>query len=141
MFAFGSNDYWMDQLDDETKQRLASLLENRNVYLLHFVELNRMRILQLTNPSPENAARMDQYVEQHMAPIREQMMLDSAHLLETAIDMDAIKEMLPMLLAGVMQKVNLPLLLHDEPRPGHHPGRRPGPERVPQERQLIRRTT
>ncbi len=98
-------------LKPEDRERLASLLADRNEYLRQSIVLNDLRIVQLNNPTPENEARVAAFNSTVVAPLRSKMSADLSALLSSAVNIASIKAFMPMIVAGVMQSVNIPLAL------------------------------
>lgn len=98
-------------LDVETRQILARLLETRNAYYEELQKLNEMKIRLLQNPSPVLEAQISEYSSIVVAPLRRAQVKDMDSLLTTAVNVSQLKEMLPMLLMAVIGSINLPLLM------------------------------
>ena len=98
-------------LDEETRRKLADLIEARNTYLNHLMVLNGMKIDALRSPDPAKDARIGDYSSALIAPIRTHMTELTAEMLECAVDVEKAKALLPMLLLAATQTVNLPMLM------------------------------
>jgi hypothetical protein len=101
----------MGELKEEDRLRLASFLEKRNEYALQYVKLSEMRVKQLRNPSPMNELRASSFNDSVVLPFRTEVRDEMYELLESAVDFEALKDLLPMILAGVTRYINIPLVL------------------------------
>lgn len=98
-------------LDEETRQDLADLLDSRAEYLTHQISVNRLRAVALRDPTPENLEAVEDYATEYVKPLREELAAQTHRLVEAAVDIDGIKAMLPAVLMGLSQSINIPLLL------------------------------
>jgi hypothetical protein len=98
-------------LDEETRLKLADLIEARNNYMNHIMVLNSMKIDALRAPDPTKDARIADYSSALIAPIRTHMSELTTEMLERAVDVEKVKALLPMLLLVATQAVNLPVLM------------------------------
>jgi hypothetical protein len=101
----------LDTLDDESRTRLANLLSGRNAYNAELIKLNELRIDMLLNPTPEKQEAIDAFNTTVVAPLRDGLTQDAFALFSVAVNIDNLKDLMPMVLAGVLQSVNIPLLL------------------------------
>lgn len=100
----------LTELDEDVRVRLAGLLEKRNRYLTEAIKLNELRIRVLMNPSELTESQANAFNSTVVAPLRDAMSDDMQFLTEKAINFDGIQAMLPMVVAGLLQSVNLTLL-------------------------------
>lgn len=98
-------------MDAADRAILARLLDKRNEYLAKTIKLNELKIAALTNPSAANEAAVNDFSTAVIAPLRDAMQDDVRALLQKAVDVDGLQSMLPMILAGALQSVNITLLL------------------------------
>lgn len=98
-------------LDEETRLKLADLLTRRNEYFVQLTKLNELRIQALMNPSTYLEEQMNDFNSAVVAPLRDGMSKDMSSILDGAVNVDNIKALMPMILMGVLQSVNVPLLL------------------------------
>jgi CHAT domain-containing protein len=98
-------------LDDETRQDLADLLDSRAEYLTHQISVNRLRAIALRDPTPENLEAVEDYATEYVKPLREELAAQTHRLVEAAVDIDGLKAMLPAVLLALSQSINVPLLL------------------------------
>lgn len=95
----------------EDAQRLATVLERRNDYLGLQQQANRLRIKVLETRTAAAQQELNEYLSGAIASARARMTEDLVKLLDSAINIDGIKSLLPMMLLGIVQNINLPLLL------------------------------
>jgi hypothetical protein len=100
-----------DGLSSEGRERLIAILELRELQLQYQVELNRMMIDQARNPTAHGDRIIGEYKRMRLNPIEDKIAEQSMGLVAEAIDIEGIKSLLPMFVASIMQKVNLPLVL------------------------------
>lgn len=96
--------------DEETRQLLATLLTLRNQLRQQQCQVDAMRIQQLTGGNVTEAD-IDAYTTQNITPLRGQIAELSMPLLLTAINVDEIKKMLPMILSLLPQVVDIRLVM------------------------------
>ncbi|HEU5121638.1 MAG TPA: hypothetical protein VFT59_02240 [Candidatus Saccharimonadales bacterium] len=108
MFSGLSGSY--DQLTQDQRYKLAEFLQLKDEYLQMAVQLNRLRLRALTDPNPQHEAELQSYSSAVMAPVRTRMGQMLSELVKEAVDVDGIKQMLPMALMSFLPSVNLPLL-------------------------------
>lgn len=108
---FGDMSSSFSDLEEDVRTRLASLLEKRNDYLVQQIKLNELRIIMLLTPSPANEAAVNAFNSTVVAPIRDGMGEDIMFLMDKALNVQGLKAMLPMVLIGVLQSVNITLAL------------------------------
>lgn len=101
----------LGDLKKEDRDKLSAFLVKRNELMVHAITLNKLRIEQLANPTPENDARVADFNSTVIAPLRDGMSDDIIELLDSAVDIDSIIGFMPMILTGVLQYVNIPLAL------------------------------
>jgi hypothetical protein len=88
---FGGSLY--EKLDEETRMELAKLLQLQIEHGQLMAEVNKRSI----------GATV-------VAPVRDRYFEQRAILVERAIDLEAIKDLLPMIALGISQSINFPLL-------------------------------
>jgi hypothetical protein len=110
MFDFSEGNS-LDHLDQDAREALVSLLEKRTAYFAHQTELNRLKIVALTTPTPEAWQAVTDYGTTYIKPLRESMTPEVMKLMERAVNVDAMKAMLPMLLAALAQSIDITLAL------------------------------
>jgi hypothetical protein len=98
-------------LDDESKAKLVEFLQRSNLYHTYVIELNRLRIEAIRNPSAETIDAANRYAEERIKPIRESMEELSGELHSKAFDPEKFAQMLPMALTALSQAVDFQLLL------------------------------
>lgn len=101
----------LDELSREEQSNLALLLTERIAYMEQAIELNKLRVQYLQNPTPQNKERVDDFNAAVIMPLRSKLSEDMKDALAESIDIDGLKHLMPMMLAGVLQSVNLPYLL------------------------------
>lgn len=100
-----------EHLDPETREVLISLIEKRTAYFAHQTELNRLRIAAIRTPTPEALQAVEEYAATHVRPLRESMAPEMTKLMEQAINVERLMNMLPMVLSALTTSVDVPLLL------------------------------
>ncbi len=110
MFSFSALN-GLDDLDTPTRQKLAEYLEARNRFYMQSGEVNRRRIALLYSPDADGQKDLEEYASVMLRPVQDEMNRLRDELFKAAIDLDELKDMLPMVLATVTRSVNLPLLL------------------------------
>jgi hypothetical protein len=98
-------------MDPATRDRLWKLLEARGAYLEATTELNRRRMIVLADPTPEGERNLADYTSTILAPLRAKMAEKMGEVITGAIDIDGIKETLPMLLSALAGKVDVTAVL------------------------------
>ncbi len=91
---------------------LGDLLETRNEYMKRTVKLNELRIAYLRDPDPAKELAISSYHTLSVAPCQDKLRRQTMDILRQAVDVDAVKALLPAVLLGVMRSVNLPLALN-----------------------------
>jgi hypothetical protein len=99
------------EADEETRLKLAELLENRNEYLQQQLTLNSLRVTMLRDGTPESEQRAKDFSSTVVAPLREKMTPQIIELLQSSFDIKGIKGLMPIIVMGILQSVNLPVLL------------------------------
>ena len=99
------------EMDEETRLKLAELLEGRNEHLQQQLTLNSLRITMLRDGTPDSEQRAKDFNSAVVAPLRDKLTPQTLELLERSIDLKGIKGIMPLVVMGLMQSVNLPLLL------------------------------
>lgn len=110
MFGDIRSDTPLSELDEETRMKLARLLDMRSQYLEELARINRIKIGILKNPSPAAEESMTDYMRTVVAPLRRELGRSSRELIKQSIDNDKIKSLLPAILSGILSGVNLQLL-------------------------------
>ncbi len=108
---FGDQDDLVSRLDDETLEKLMELSSARAEYLQAAAQVQSMRAEQFKGSLHFNQTELDSYVEQVLAPRRTKVYRLQSEMLVDAVDVNEIKSMLPMILAGLMAKLDLELVL------------------------------
>jgi hypothetical protein len=105
---FGGSLY--EKLDEETRMELAKLLQLQIEHGQLMAEVNKRSIGILMYPTPEAEQDLAEYSATVVAPVRDRYFEQRAILVERAIDLEAIKDLLPMIALGISQSINFPLL-------------------------------
>lgn len=98
-------------LSKEQRHALANLLNARIAYSEREVELNRLRLKALANPTEANEAAVHNFASAVTTPLREDVARQTAGLVRESIRADELMAFLPAALMGLLQFVNLPLML------------------------------
>lgn len=93
------------------RAKLADLFTIRNEYLTHMIELNKRRVAVLTNPTEAGEKDMQEYASVTMASIRQRQSELVVELIQEGVNVDMVKGLLPMILLGLSQALNIPLLV------------------------------
>lgn len=96
--------------DEETRQLLAALLTLRNQRRQQQCQVDAMRIQQLTDGNVTEKD-IDDYTAQHVTPLRSQITELSMPLLLSAINIDELKKMLPMIWGLLPQVIDIRLVM------------------------------
>jgi len=102
----------MGDLKEADRLRLASFLEKRNELMLQMLTLNSLQAKQLRDPSPENELRVSSFSNSVVKPLQRSIEQERTDLVKSAVDIEGLKGLLPMILAGLTQYVNLALVLN-----------------------------
>lgn len=108
---FDDQDDLINRIDDEMLDKLVELSSARAEYLQAAAQVQNMRAEQLKGSFRFDQAELDSYVEQVLAPRRTKVYRLQSEMLVDAVDVDQIKSLLPMVLAGLISKVDLELVL------------------------------
>ena len=108
---FGELNGDLADLEPDLRRKLAQFLERRNTYLTQTQELNRRKVALLVNPTPATRRDLEDYISAVIAPARERLYEDTIELFKEAVDVQKLKEMLPMALMALSEAVNFPILL------------------------------
>lgn len=103
---------WMENLDDETCQKLADLLSARAEYFQAASMVARMRAEQLKGSKIVNPEELDEYVKQVLDPRRAYMHRLMQSMLSESLDINKIKSLVPMVAAGLMSQVDFELIFN-----------------------------
>lgn len=96
---------------DEERQALVSLLNDREGYLEKLLEATRLRRKALESNDPADYEAASDHSTAVVLPLRRNLQLKMAELMEQAVDVEGLKMMAPMLLLASVQHINVPLLL------------------------------
>lgn len=96
-----------------TQQRadLADLLRMRVEYMKLAAQLNEMRVDLLESFTPEKEAGIEAFSAAVVAPKRKAVALKMTEMMTETVDLEQIKSLMPMILAGMLGSVNLGMLL------------------------------
>jgi hypothetical protein len=108
---FGELSASLSELDEETRFRVARFMLTRNEYLAELIKLNGLQIAALTHPSPMTEAAVKDFNETVIIPLRRSLGSEIAPVLQAAVDIKGLKSFLPSILMGLLQFVNVPLVL------------------------------
>src|SRR3990167_6467356 len=108
---FDDQDDLASRIDDERLDKLVELSSARAEYLQAAAQVQNMRAEQFKGSFRFDQAELDSYVEQVLAPRRTKVYRLQSEMLADAVDVDQIKSILPMIIAGLMAKVDLELVL------------------------------
>lgn len=100
-----------EDLTPEEREKAADLIESRNDLALKMFELNRMRVQVLRNYTPEGEQALANFTSTMIAPLRAHASTQKAALLQDAVNVEGLKSLLPMIAMGLLQNINIPLLL------------------------------
>ncbi|HJP81108.1 MAG TPA: hypothetical protein VJ841_01775 [Candidatus Saccharimonadales bacterium] len=98
-------------LSKEQRHALANLLNARKSYAAEEIKLNDLRLRALANPTSENEKAVRDFASTVTTPLREDVTRQTLVLMHEAIDTKGLVEFLPSVLMGLLQFVNLPLML------------------------------
>ncbi len=107
---FDDQDDLANRIDDEMLDKLVELSSARAEYLQAAAQVQNMRAEQFKGSFRFDQAELDSYVEQVLAPRRTKVYRLQSEMLVDAVDVDQIKSLLPMVLAGLISKVDLELV-------------------------------
>lgn len=111
MFGFEEHSASLATLTAEQREKLIELLMLRNELSAHQLKLNALQIDLLRNPTEAGQTMLTDYAELHVAPLRRRIAHLLPELVDEAVEQEKIAETFPLLLAAVMQHVNIPFLL------------------------------
>lgn len=97
------------EFTDEVAAKLADLYDARVAYMQAAGPLYRMKASQLRGGISDN--EVSSYATLVVAPVRLELNQKMEELLADTVDIDKLKEMLPMAALAILNAVNLPLLL------------------------------
>lgn len=100
----------MGELDEAQQAKVNELIDLRREYLANQAKLWQRRMQLLANPTPAGNEELENYAElldQHKTRITELL----AELKNEVFDFSKVKSLLPMFGLGVLQGVNVPLLV------------------------------
>lgn len=109
---FGVFDTSLTGLDRDTQLKLAMMLSSRAEYMRLAADMNDRKAKLLADPTEEGEQELAEFSSVVVAPARMRVAEQMSELLKESIDVDKLQGMLPMLLAGAMSAVNLPLVLN-----------------------------
>ena len=98
-------------LTKEQRHALATLLNARIEYAAKDTELNRLRLKALANPTETNESAVRDYAALVTTPLREDITRQAIALVRESIKSDELLAFLPAAIMGLLQFVNLPLML------------------------------
>lgn len=101
-----------ENLTPEQRQLLAVHIELRNTYLEQTIKLNRLRVALLVQSTPEGEMQVKEFAAKKVAPLRIKLHEHSKKLRESAVDVETLKSMLPMVLMALTSSINLPLVMN-----------------------------
>jgi len=99
------------QLSAEERDTLATLIQARIDLAEKTAVLDRMRVKVLRNYTPEGETELAEYARTVLDPLRRSVTTQQSEMAMSAIDVKSLKALLPMILLGVSQGINLPMLL------------------------------
>ena len=115
MFGFDEIIPPLHTLPPKDRQALASLIEARNTYRLAQLRLDTLKVQLLRSTDPAEQQRLTEEIDllAHvtLAPARTEHSHILVPLLKSAVDIEELKELAPMLVLNLLQTVNLPLLM------------------------------
>lgn len=100
----------LTEMDRETREKLANLLSDRNEYLEQQQTLNKLRIEMLRDGTPESEQRVKDFNSAVVVPLRAKMTPVILELFQKSVNVEGLKSIMPIIVMGLMQSVNLPLL-------------------------------
>jgi hypothetical protein len=106
-----ANSVSLKNLSRAQRHALANLLNARSLYMEKGIELNRLRLKAIANPTEENEEAVRDFAALVTTPLREDDIRQAAALIRESIQTKELLEFLPSVLMGLLQFVNLPLLL------------------------------
>lgn len=109
--VFSNEESMISSLDAETRDLFVQLLEVRNKYYALMGDYNRRQIGVAKNPDPAEEKALIEYSTLVLRPVRQEIKVLSMALFHKAIDVDGLKEMLPMALMALTSSINIPLVL------------------------------
>ncbi len=101
----------LGELPLDERQKLARLLQLRNEYLDATSKLNQLKINQLLNPTPSGDQDIVDFTRITVAPVRHSMNEAQAEVFKTSVNLDELMGFLPVVLLGLLQHVNVSLML------------------------------
>lgn len=93
------------QLDDETREHLAKLLDQRAELLVAQAELGRLRARQHRG---EDVGDVVDLKVQEVSKLRHELTEEQVGLFRSSVDFNQLVGLLPLLLGGVMQSFKVP---------------------------------
>ncbi len=97
----------LGERDEATRLQLLQLLIERGKYNEAQGELNELRIAALVDPSPERDQAIADFAATTLPPIREALHDRMGAVLKSSVDVGALKNLLPAILAGALEAVDL----------------------------------
>ena len=97
-------------LTPDQRTKLAELLRTRAEYLAKAADFARMRVDLLENFTPEKEAGLEVYSSAVLAPMRSDMSRQITELLPETVDVEQLKSLMPLVVAGMLGSVNFALL-------------------------------
>jgi hypothetical protein len=101
----------LKDLNKEQRHALANLLNARKRYAAEEIKLNDLRLKALANPTRANEEAVRDFAASVTTPLREDVTRQTLALMHEAISVKELVEFLPSVLMGLLQFVNLPLML------------------------------
>jgi hypothetical protein len=111
MFGFELNALQYAGLTPEQQTTLVNLVSTEKEYLEACLELNSLRMQALTNPCQKTQEAVEDYTSTVVAPLRDNLTSQRRALLTEAVDLNGVLGTLSFAGVGLLNHVNLPLLL------------------------------
>lgn len=107
----GDADGSYGDLSRKQRHALANLLNARKELMEKEAKLIRLQLIALGHPTSENEAAIRDYAATVTTPLREDYARQAVTLIRESVRVKELMEFLPAALSGVLQFVNLPLML------------------------------
>lgn len=102
----------LGEIDNETRAALIEIMARRIEYQEQLITLTKLRKLALEQPSELHDRAVISFDKDTLAPLRDAQLKTSMPLLVRAVDAEGLAALLPMVISGLMQSIDLPLLMN-----------------------------
>jgi len=101
----------LTELKAEDRIRLAQFFMKTNELMKQKVMYNELQITYFTNPSPEVLARLEGIQSTVIEPMSTSLKREIIEIMKDSIDIEGLKGLLPMIVAGALRYINVPVVL------------------------------